>query len=182
MPYPRVLVITSCTGEKRFKPENQLTLEDFRDLKRLRDREAELADFACPAGELYTGMQHLRLMEGVRIMRDTLGESAVDVSILSAGYGLISEKKMIAPYEVTFNGMKAHEVDSWAKHLGVHNNLESIIRNYEIVFFLLGDNYLSAVSLPIATSPHQALIFLASRSKTSSIQGLSAKNLHLAVI
>jgi queuine/archaeosine tRNA-ribosyltransferase len=144
-------------------------------VKRLRDREAELADFACPAGELYTGMQHLRLMEGVRIMRDALGESAVDVSILSAGYGLVSEKQLIAPYEVTFNGMKAHEVDSWAKRLSVHDHLESIVKDYELIFFLLGDNYLRAVSLPIATNPHQALIFLASRSKASSIQSLSAK-------
>lgn len=173
--YPRILVITSCTGEKRSKPGNQLTQTDFQDVVRLREREAELQEYACPAGDMYTGMQHLRLMEGVRIMRDALGESAVDVSILSAGYGLISEKKMIAPYEVTFNGMKAHEVDSWAKHVGVHDDLESIVKDYEIVFFLLGDNYLRAVSLPIATNPHQALIFLASRSKASSIQGLSAK-------
>lgn len=75
MPYPRVLVITSCTGEKCSKPDNQLILEDFRDVKRLRDREAELADFACPAGELYTGPQCGRLtltlhrvMSGIKLV------------------------------------------------------------------------------------------------------------------
>lgn len=176
MPYPRVLVITSCTGEKRFKPKNQLKQKDFQDLNLLCQREDELQEYAFPAGDMYTGMQHLRLMEGVRIMRDALGKSGVDVSILSAGYGLVSEKQMIVPYEVTFNGMKSHEIDSWAKHLGVHGDLESIVKDYEIIFFLLGDNYLRAVSLPIKTDPHQAFIFLASRSKASSIRGLSAKS------
>jgi hypothetical protein len=32
MPYPRILVVTSCTGEKIAKPEKQLTLEDFQEV------------------------------------------------------------------------------------------------------------------------------------------------------
>ncbi|QYO67335.1 hypothetical protein [Leptolyngbya sp. 7M] len=52
MSYPRVLVITSCTGEKQSKPENQLVLADFKDADRLRQREAELADFSTTAGAI----------------------------------------------------------------------------------------------------------------------------------
>jgi hypothetical protein len=81
-----------CTGEKRFKPDNQLTLEDFQEPTRLQQREAALAEFACPAGQMYTGMQHLRLMEGVQLLRQAFGQDAVTVAILSAGYGLVEEK------------------------------------------------------------------------------------------
>jgi len=111
----RVLIVTSCTGEKRFKPTNQLTLEDFKDLALIQVRSNELAEFACLASQMYTGLQHLRLMEGVEILRQSFGKKAVDLVILSAGYGLIPENQIIVPYEVTFNTMKGHEVDEWAK-------------------------------------------------------------------
>ncbi|MDB9525231.1 tRNA-guanine transglycosylase DpdA [Oscillatoria sp. CS-180] len=175
MPDPRVLVITSCTGEKRSKPENQLTLEDFRDVKRLRDREAELAVFACPAGELYTGQQHLRLMEGVQALRDTLGPEVLDVDILSAGYGLIAEHQKVVPYEVTFNGMKAGEVDLWGQQLGIHDAVEQRLELADLVFFLLGDNYLRSLQLPIQTRPDQTLVFLASGGSAKKIPDLAAK-------
>jgi hypothetical protein len=175
MPYPRVLVITSCTGEKRFKPENQLTLEDFRDSRRLQDRESELIEYACPAGELYTGMQHLRLMEGVRILRDALGPAVIEVDILSAGYGLIPEHRKIVPYEVTFNNMKGHEIDAWANHLGVHAAVEKRLAAVDLVFFLLGDNYLRAINLPIQTDPDQTLVFLASGGSAQKLPDLAGK-------
>lgn len=175
MSYPHLLIITSCTGEKRFKPDNQLTLEDFRDPNRLRDRESKLAEYACPAGELYTGMQHLRLMEGVQALRDTLGSEAVDVEILSAGYGLISEHQKIVPYEVTFNGMKAGEVDLWGQHLGIHDAVEKRLKSADLIFFLLGDNYLRTLQLPILTHPSQTFVFLASGSAAKKIPTLDAK-------
>lgn len=177
MPQPRCLVITSCTGEKRFKPDNQLTLEDFKDSATLQQREAELAEFCCPAGEMYTGMQHLRLMEGVRAVREAVGEGSLDLSILSAGYGLIPEDQKIVPYEVTFNGMKAHEVDAWSSHLNVHGDIENVLQPYDLVFFLLGDNYLRAAALPFTTRPDQTLIFLASRGQASSISGMDGNML-----
>ncbi|MGD1853912.1 MAG: tRNA-guanine transglycosylase DpdA [Leptolyngbyaceae cyanobacterium] len=175
MPYPRILVITSCTGEKRSKPEAQLTLADFQKPDQLQQREAELAEFACAAGQLYTGMQHLRVMEGVHVLRDVLGDEAIQVQILSAGYGLIPESQTIVPYEVTFNGMKGHEVDEWATHLNVHEQFEDAIANYDLVFVLLGDNYLRAVKLPIQTSPEQTLVFLASKGSAKKIKGLAAE-------
>lgn len=174
MPHPRVLVVTSCTGEKCAKPENQLTLADFKDPEQLQRREAELAEFVCAAGKMYTGMQHLRLMEGVQLLRQSLGQDAVDVAILSAGYGLIEENRAIAPYEVTFNGMKGHEVDSWAQHLNVHEALEQAVQGYDLIFLLLGDNYLRATKLPVETKPNQTIIALTSQGSAKLVKGLSA--------
>ena len=132
---PRILVVTSCTGEKRFKPSNQLTLEDFKEPARLESCIKIIAEFACPAGKMYTGLQHLRAMEGVSLLRQSFGKQAVDVAILSAGYGLICEDKIILPYEVTFNTMKGYEVDEWAKFLQVHESFEKTIAGYDPVSY-----------------------------------------------
>ncbi|CAN1213590.1 Peroxide stress protein YaaA [Tumidithrix helvetica PCC 7403] len=175
MTQPRLLIVTSCTGEKKYKPENQLTLKDFEDRKRLAKGEKKLAQSMCTAGEMYTGMQHLRLMEGVNLLRQSLGKEAVDLNILSAGYGLIPEDRAIAPYEVTFNGMKGHEVDAWSKHLGIHTAFEKAVREYDLVFLLLGENYLRSLALPISTRSDQTFIFLASPSSMRWIGDLDAK-------
>ena len=175
MRQPRVLVVTSCTGEKRSKPDNQLMLEDFKDLARLQKRHEELAEFVCPAGQMYTGVQHLRVMEGVRLLRQSFGREAVDVAILSAAYGLIPEDKTIVPYEVTFNTMKGYEVDEWAKFLGIRQAFEQAIVGYDLVFMLLGENYLRSLCLPVETSSNQTFIFLASSKSANYIRDNRAK-------
>jgi len=181
MQYPRILVVTSCTGEKHFSPTQQLILEDFKKPERLQQKEAELAEFACKASQMYTGQQHLRTMEGVEQLRKGLEQKVVDVMILSAGYGLIHEDKIIFPYEVTFNTMKGYEVDEWANFIGVHEAFEQAISNYDLVFMLLGDNYLRSLRLPVLTRPEQTLICLASKKSSSYIKGLSAKTFILSL-
>lgn len=184
MRQPRVLVVTSCTGEKRYKPENQLTLEDFKEKARLEQREVQLAQFACSAGQMYTGQQHLRVMEGVQLLRQSFGRETVDVMILSAGYGVIPEDKNIRPYEVTFNTMKGYQIDEWAKCLEIRQVLERVIVSYDLVFMLLGENYLRAtfgspqsgsLCLPVETSNNQTFIFLASSKSAIYIQNKKPK-------
>ncbi len=152
-----------------------LTLEDFKDSDRLKSRSNELAEFTCPASQMYTGLQHLRLIEGVYLLRQSLGREAVDLVIISAGYGLIPENKIIVPYEVTFNTMKGYEVDEWAKFLEIHQAFEKAIVDYDLIFMLLGENYLRSLRLPVATQREQTFIFLASKTSKSYIRGLTAK-------
>ena len=156
----KILVITSCTGEKKFHPENSLIESDFKDPDRLKAREQELSAFRLPAGEMYDGMQHVCLMEGVSLL--TGAKIPIDVGIVSAGYGLISECRMIVPYEITFNTMKGPEVDAWAKHLNIHDDLVKALKGYDLAFFLLGDKYLQAAGLKdYSPKEGQTLIFLA---------------------
>ena len=61
----KILVITSCTGWKKHKPQNQLKYEDFASPERLCQRTEELKDFKEPAAKMYTGQQHRYLMEGL---------------------------------------------------------------------------------------------------------------------
>lgn len=166
----RTLVITSCTGEKKVKPKNKLVKEDFLNPVRLREREQELSDFSMPAVTMYTGKQHLRLMEGINMLRKHFGKEIIDLGIVSAGYGLIPEDKPIVPYEVTFNTMKNSEIIEWAGFLNIHNDLKVLIKNYDLIFFLLGDKYLRALGLPLKDiNNSQRLIFLASKTSKKLI-------------
>ena len=81
----RILTITSCTGEKVSSPANQLTLDDFAmGGAHLKKREKELKDFELPAGEIYTGQQHVRLMRGIEGVKE-VKNLKIDLHILSAG-------------------------------------------------------------------------------------------------
>ena len=171
----RLLVLTSCTGEKKFHPDGALTLEDFQDKERLIVKSEQLKDYSSSAGLLYTGLQHLHVLSGVKILREVFGQENVDLMILSAGYGLISEDKTIFPYEVTFNNLKLGELDKWSKTLNIREDFEKAIANYDLVFILLGERYLRSLALPVITNPEQTLIFLASGKSDRYIPPLSAK-------
>ncbi|WP_155539352.1 DUF6884 domain-containing protein [Tolypothrix sp. PCC 7601] len=174
----RTLIITSCTGKKLHNPTNQLTIEDFKDTKRLRERTQSLSEFSCSACQMYTGLQHLRLMEGVDILRSRFGKEVVDVKIISAGYGLIPEDKVIVPYSVTFNSMKSDEISSWANFIGIHKDFQETVIGYDLVFVLLGDKYLRALNLPVETHPKQTFIILAS-NKSRNLVFLEDTNFEL---
>jgi hypothetical protein len=65
----RLLVISSCTGDKVVNTPAELKLEDFADAGRLKRREHELASYRRPASVMYTGKQHEYLMRGVDKLR-----------------------------------------------------------------------------------------------------------------
>lgn len=145
------LIITSCTGEKVVESNRQLTREDFaKGAAYVAEREGELKDSLRTAGEIYSGEQHVRLMRGVSAMRSPLdaGHSFIDLHILSAGYGLIPEDRVVAPYEITFATMKSKELRDWADFLRVPKDFRKrVSQPYGFGLILLGDNYLAACAL-----------------------------------
>jgi hypothetical protein len=87
----KILVITSCTGEKVVDSDRQLTAEDFqKGHAHVVKREKGLKDLLRSAGEIYSGDQHVRLMRGVEEIRKT-AKDQIDLHVLSAGYGMIPE-------------------------------------------------------------------------------------------
>jgi len=144
----RLLIVTSCTGEKASKPQKQLTLEDFRQgPDHVAQREADVEESLLPAGEMYTGQQHVRLMRGVQTCRET-NAAEVDLWVLSAGYGMIPEHRMIAPYECTFQGMKVGEICALADQLNIPSDFrKAVSKPYDMALILLGDAYLRACAL-----------------------------------
>jgi len=149
----KILVITSCTGEKAEKPENQLTLEDFKQGKKhVKQREKELTKQKRSARELYTGQQHVRLMRGVNAIaasKNGKGPVAeVDLWVLSAGYGLVPGKRKLAPYECTFQDMKAKQLREWADEINAPRDFRKVVADkYDLCLILLGDGYLKACKI-----------------------------------
>lgn len=161
---PRVLVVTSCTGEKQTDPPHGLSHVDFLKGKaHLQKRELELQAFMRPAGELYTGMQHLQVRQGMQVLH----EAGIPVRgvVVSAGYGVVPWDRQLAPYDVTFSTMGKRELDDWAKALRVRETLEEELRDADLVVFLLGEAYLRAAGLPqraLTARSDQALFFVLS--------------------
>ncbi len=122
----KTLVISSCTSKK--------------------------LNHNAPAAEMYTGQQHTLLMEGVNQVRTRYGQSALDLAIISAEYGLLNERDVISPYNVTFQGMKKAEILEKSRRLQLHERVTELIARYDTVFFLLGKEYVQALQLPLGES------------------------------
>ncbi len=156
-----ILVITSCTGDKATVGHPGLQLSDFQDPERLKRAEGILQDLMRPAGLMYTGQQHVHAMIGVQLLRGTLGADAVKICILSAGYGVIDEDRLIAPYDVTFSGMPRSEARRWARQIGAADSIRTRLPGHDLVIVLLGSLYLEAVDPPLPAVGGQRVIYFA---------------------
>ena len=134
----KILVISSCTSKK---------------LKR-----------ETPAGKLYIGGQHRHLMEGLEKVRNSFGEQAIDLAIISAKHGLLRECDVIEPYNCTFpkGTTKAGEkkIKERSNCLQIHKHTKVLISRYDLVFFLLSENYVRALQLAFDVSESVTQIFL----------------------
>ena len=149
----KVLVISACTADKEYKPEDlkpldQLTWKDFRTNDRLERRTRELRKFRLPAAEMYTGPSHTPVKEGVEALCAKYERDIVDWHIVSPAYGLLHECEDIVPYNVDFKHIPAgvclqHRDDCPS----IHGATESVIsrHNYNLIFFLLNKDYVKAL-------------------------------------
>ncbi len=163
----KLLVVSSCTGEKDVRDcPYPLTERDFDDPTTLLRREAELSRWALPAVRLYTGWQHRYMIDGVNAIRRKFGSVACALKIISAGYGLVDEDRSLVPYEATFQHKRTRWIRERAQRLGIPQALQRAIRNFEVVIFLLGKEYLIAVHpSSLVPVPNPRLIFLAPNAK-----------------
>ena len=170
----KVLVITACTAKKQFQPDNPLQQTDFATTGLLRLRSRRLEEFETPAAQMYRGNGHLHLMNGVTDLRHTFGQGIVDVRIISPGYGLLKEEDPIVPYDYTFDGQGRDEIQRRSRKLGIHEELERLLLSYDLVFFLLSDDYVTACLLPFR-APNSTQIFLVAPGLAGTINanGLS---------
>jgi len=141
-------------------PEGSLTQDDFTYLHApeiFAQRESALATYQLPAAEMYTGQQHVRLMRGIEAAQATFD---IDLWIVSAGYGLIHGTREIVPYEMTFQGMKAQEIDAWAAHLNLPQNVQNLLAQpTDLTLILVGKSYLRALGLTDDTDFDSTTVF-----------------------
>jgi len=144
-----IQILTSCTGRKARASRDALSWEDFREGDEyIRIRERELEEEMLPARKMYTGRQHEHLMKGVKILRESEEEVSIDVSILSAGYGVVNEERMVAPYDLTFSEMNRRKARRWAREREIPSDVRATFRrDADLHIVLLGNAYLDAARL-----------------------------------
>ena len=116
------------------------------------------------AGEMYAGPQHNVLMEGLKKVRNKFGGQVIDLAIISARHGLIMENYVIESYNCTFSNLPPMEVLEQSERLQIHEKAEELISGYNLVFFLMGQNYVQALQLPFDVPDSVTQIFLAGES------------------
>lgn len=169
----KIRVISSCTGDKIHSPENQLTQDDFYKLHTpdFAALEAKLDDYRTPAETIYSGMQHVRLMDGVKAYRESY-PADIELWILSAGYGLIPANRQVVPYECTFQGMKPAEIKKWAEHLNVPTEARQLFSQpADLTIVLLGDSYLQALRLDDKVEFASPVLFFTSAGSQKQVKG-----------
>lgn len=145
----KIIILTSCTGDKANSPNNQLVENDFRLIgtPAFQERETELNEYVMRADELYTGQQHVRLMRGLNLLRN-VDNYEIDLCIVSAGYGLIPGNKMVAPYECTFQTMKSSQIIQWSNHLNIPADVRKLLlQPADLILIALGEQYLRSLQL-----------------------------------
>lgn len=158
----RISVVTICTREKLHDHPRKLTRVDFAELSRRLWREDEIGHLRTPAGRFYTGLPQRRLGAGVGLARRA--GVAVDLWVLSAGYGLIPESLPVVPYDCSFNGMSAQDLRAWSTHLALPDTVPMFLEApADLRLVLLTDPYLQACQL-IRDAPLGApTVFVVSR-------------------
>lgn len=166
----KILAISYCTADKEYSPSNRLMKEDFFCPERLERRTRELRRYETPAAQMYTGNGHLHLMNGVRDLRHTFGQGIVDVRIISPGFGLLKEEDPIVPYTYTFHRQGRGEIRQRSRELGIHPIIKRLIPSYDLVFFLLSNDYVTACELPFRVPNSATQIFLVAPSLEYTIR------------
>ena len=125
MPEAGILIVTSCTSTKVSLPSDALV----------------------PAESLYAGEQHRRLMRGVNRFRRAFPAIQLDLSILSAGHGLVEAAALIGPYDATFSGVGSKRLTEEAQRLRIPGDLaQRLNQPYKLGLLLLGTDYLRAAT------------------------------------
>lgn len=167
----RFAVVSSCTSKKAVSCSNPLLLEDFQNPTLLRVRERQLGPLRLPAGLMYSGSHHRDVLKGVQALRASYGRSALALSFVSAGYGVVTEDHPIVPYNVSFSDMDASQATHVAQRLEIPRDIRRAIQSYPLVIFLLGGRYVRALDPPLVAEPDQRLVFVASRTEWPSLVG-----------
>ena len=140
----KILVISSCSSTQEHPHlSNKLGPHDFNPPDHLARRMKELWKYKASAAKMYKGDEHLYVMKGLGKIRDRYGRAAIDLSIISTGYGLINECTVIVPYDVPLK--ESHVLLQESDRL--HKSVEDLTADYDLVFFFLGQQYYNALKL-----------------------------------
>ena len=166
-----LLICTPCSSLKA-DPQKpiSLTFSDGADPDRQAAMERQLAGNVLPARNMYQGPHHRSVMESVDKLRGIPSPLRVEVAIISAKYGVLSESEEISPYDESFDRYSSREAKERAQSLQINEKLTRVANQHEVVIFLLSSRYLEAIEAPLHSSAYQ--IYLSNSSfKSDSVSG-----------
>lgn len=172
----RTLVIAPCSAKKRDDVPEPATAAELADPEQRRQAEARLAGFAYPAAEMYTGTHHRLVMEGVQAIWNRWGPEVLDLAVLSGGYGLLSADEVIIPYDVPLDQFDQQELAGWVARLQIPERAQTLVHQYDLVFYLLSGRYLSVLGLPLDVPDRVEQIVLTAKDSLDLLPAVS--NLH----
>ncbi|OLF81890.1 hypothetical protein AWH63_10120 [Marinobacter sp. C18] len=164
----KIQIITSCTSKKSVLGDNTLTWADFeKGLEWVPKREQE--NLTMPAKDLYCGRQHLALIAG---LSEHPGFE-FDLRIVSAGYGLISGDRPIAPHDATFSELPSQELASRAQHLDLEVDFRAALQetDADMTLVLLGPDYLKAVMTGSPLFAEVPTVFIGGNLNDTNVAG-----------
>jgi hypothetical protein len=120
---------------------------------------------------MYASQHHRLVLEGVRSVWWRLGTEALDLWILSSGYGLIGDREMIVPYEEAEGPLDGA--------LDIPRKTARLVRDYDLAFYLASGAYLDALELPLDVPHTSKQIVLTDEVGLAQVP--PAPNLHAVV-
>ncbi len=128
-----------------------------------------------PAWELYIGDEHQKIKTGLeKVWEDRQNNGiSVDWRLVSTGHGLIHKECVLEPYDVSTDKSQILKSEK------LHKDIEELIKDYDLVFFLLGKPFYMGQRLdkcPFEVSDEVTQIFLI-YTKTKGYRHLIPENL-----
>ena len=138
----KILVLSSYTGQQKYKPNNCIRREDLSHPAHLDRRIKELCGYKTRAGEMFTGPSHKQVREGLRQARahEAYGQTTIDLYFPSNYYrvdrreDLVHENDIIVPFDVEpLSGTGNIDYGETTRS----DRVQALIERYDLVFSLL---------------------------------------------
>lgn len=142
----RLLVVDQCSNAKDAPDEFEPLSADEIDATSLTELREEAETPVIPARDLYAGRQQRYISEAVNRLRNA-GDD-IDRVFISAGFGVVDERELLPPYNVTFNDLTADELDARADLLDIETEIRALLEDdYDLIVFALGADYYRSLNL-----------------------------------
>lgn len=152
----KVLIITSCSGEKKISIDNPALAKDIDNIELRIKKEEELDKYKLKAHEMFISNQNIMLSEAINNVKN------IEISYLSSAYGIIDKDDFVIPYEINFSVISLNEIDKRSEFLRINEEVYYKCKKYDLVFFLLNSEYIRFLNLPLNLSEKTKQIFIVS--------------------
>ena len=170
----KVLVLTSCTGEKALDIKRFGKADALKGRKHVQAITKQYMKEAVLAKDLYIGGQQINLMKSVS------QASFVDLKIVSAGYGIIDGNDKTVGYDSTFKidnkkpdcCHSKSEQTQLANALEIPSGFKKLLqdKSYDCGLILLGDDYLNACDPFTNWNPAFPTIFFGTKNSIKNLK------------